>query len=77
MHIYDNLSDHIDNLISYSTLGQCRSESISPRIIACHKLKIVRFGKATVYSLDIHDLLVSKLAAGRLKDLEFVSAILK
>jgi hypothetical protein len=41
------------------------------------RLKPLRVGKVTAYCLDIHDLLVSKLSAGRLKDLEFAGAILK
>ena len=41
------------------------------------RLAPLRVGKVTAYCLEIHDLLVSKLAAGRLKDLEFAAAILK
>lgn len=41
------------------------------------RLKPLRLGNGTAYCLDIHDLLVSKLAAGRIKDLEFAGAILK
>lgn len=41
------------------------------------RLKLLRLGGVIAYCLEIHDLLVSKLAAGRLKDLEFVAALLK
>ncbi len=41
------------------------------------RLKPLRVGRITALCLDIHDLLVSKLAAGRLKDLELVGALLK
>jgi hypothetical protein len=41
------------------------------------RLKPLRFGNVTAHCLEISDLLVSKLAAGRLKDLEFVGALLK
>lgn len=36
-----------------------------------------RIGKVTAHCLEVHDLAVSKLAAGRLKDFEMVSALLK
>ena len=41
------------------------------------RLTTLRVGKIRVYALDIHDLLVSKLAAGRLKDLEFAGALFR
>jgi hypothetical protein len=41
------------------------------------RLKPLRIGRITAFCLEIHDLLVSKLAAGRLKDLELASALLK
>jgi hypothetical protein len=40
------------------------------------RLKPLRFGKVTAYCLEVHDLIISKLAAGRLKDLEFAGAML-
>jgi hypothetical protein len=36
-----------------------------------------RVGAVTALCLEVHDLVVSKLAAGRLKDLEFIGAVLK
>jgi hypothetical protein len=41
------------------------------------RAKPLRFGRITAFCLEIHDLLVSKLAAGRLKDLELAGALLK
>ena len=41
------------------------------------RLKRLRVGKVTALCLEGHDLVVSKLAAGRLKDLEFVGALLR
>lgn len=41
------------------------------------RLKHFRVGAITAFCLEIHDLLASKLAAGRLKDLELAGAILK
>ncbi len=41
------------------------------------RLKPLRVGRITAFCPEIHDLLASKLAAGRLKDLEFVGAMLK
>jgi hypothetical protein len=41
------------------------------------RLKPIRAGKATAWALDITDLIVSKLAAGRVKDLQLVGALLK
>lgn len=41
------------------------------------RLKRFRVGRITAFCLEIHDLLASKLAAGRLKDLELAGAILK
>jgi hypothetical protein len=41
------------------------------------RLTLFRVGRITAFCLDIHDLLASKLAAGRLKDLELVGALLK
>ena len=41
------------------------------------RLKPFRSGRITAFCLEIHDLLVSKLAAGRLKDLEFAGAVLR
>lgn len=41
------------------------------------RLKPFRAGRVTAFCLEVHDLLASKLAAGRLKDLELASAVLK
>lgn len=41
------------------------------------RVKHFRVGPITAFCLEIHDLLASKLAAGRLKDLELAGAILK
>jgi hypothetical protein len=41
------------------------------------RLKQFHAGRVTAFCLEVHDLLASKLAAGRLKDLEFVGALLK
>jgi len=41
------------------------------------RVKPFRVGRITAFCLEIHDLLASKLAAGRLKDLELVGAVLK
>ncbi len=41
------------------------------------RMKPFCVGRVTASCLDIHDLLASKLAAGRLKDLELVGAVLK
>jgi len=41
------------------------------------RLKPMALGSITVNCLDLYDLLVSKLAAGRLKDLELVAALLQ
>ena len=40
------------------------------------RLKPLRTGSVTALCLEVHDLAISKLAAGRLKDLEFVGALL-
>jgi hypothetical protein len=41
------------------------------------RLTPFRVGRITAFCLELHDLLASKLAAGRLKDLELVGAVLK
>jgi hypothetical protein len=41
------------------------------------RLKPLRAGTVTAFCLEVHDLVVSKLAAGRLKDLEFVGAMFR
>lgn len=41
------------------------------------RVKKLHVGRITAYCLEIHDLLASKLAAGRLKDLELTAAVLK
>ncbi|MCX6922935.1 MAG: hypothetical protein NT154_06960 [Verrucomicrobia bacterium] len=41
------------------------------------RVKPFRVGRITAQCLEIHDLLASKLAAGRLKDLELAGAVLK
>ena len=41
------------------------------------RLKRLRAGRVTALCLEANDLVVSKLAAGRLKDLEFVGALLQ
>ncbi|MCC7376519.1 MAG: hypothetical protein IT581_17805 [Verrucomicrobiales bacterium] len=41
------------------------------------RLRPLRAGKVTARCLEIHDLAISKLAAGRLRDLEFTGALLK
>ncbi len=39
------------------------------------RLKQFRVGKIKVYCLEAHDLIISKLAAGRLRDLEFTASM--
>lgn len=41
------------------------------------RLKTVALGNIRVHYLDLYDLIASKLAAGRLKDLEFVGALVQ
>lgn len=41
------------------------------------RVKQFHVGRITAFCLEIHDLLASKLAAGRLKDLELAGAVLK
>lgn len=41
------------------------------------RLRPLRIRAATALCLDVHDLLVSKLAAGRLKDFEFAGALFR
>ena len=41
------------------------------------RLKPFRVGRITAFCLEVHDMLASKLAAGRLKDLELAGALLK
>src|SRR5919197_4104195 len=41
------------------------------------RLKPLRFGAVTAWCLEVNDLVVSKLNAGRLKDYEFVNAVLR
>lgn len=41
------------------------------------RLKPLRVGRITALCLEVHDLAVSKLAAGRLKDLEFIGALFR
>jgi hypothetical protein len=41
------------------------------------RLKTVALGNIRVHYLDLYDLVASKLAAGRLKDLEFVGALVQ
>ncbi len=41
------------------------------------RLKPFRVGEVTAWCLDINDLVVSKLNAGRLKDYEFINAMLR
>jgi hypothetical protein len=41
------------------------------------RLKVLRLGNVTAYCLEIHDLILSKLAAGRLKDLELAGVLFK
>ena len=42
-----------------------------------NRVKHLHVGRITAFCLEIHDLLLSKLAAGRLKDLELAGALLK
>jgi hypothetical protein len=41
------------------------------------RLKPMRTGRVVALCLEVHDLVVSKLAAARLKDLEFIGALLR
>ena len=41
------------------------------------RLRPLRAGRITALCLQAHDLIVSKLAAGRLKDLEFIAALFR
>jgi hypothetical protein len=41
------------------------------------RLKAMHVGDITAWCLDVTDLVVSKLAAGRLKDYEFINAVLR
>jgi hypothetical protein len=54
---------------------------VAPEIVSLppgwqRRLKPLKVGKIQVLCLDLPDLVASKLAAGRLKDLEFVGALL-
>jgi Nucleotidyltransferase of unknown function (DUF6036) len=40
------------------------------------RLRAFRIGKTTAFCLEVYDLIITKLAAGRLKDLEFVGALI-
>ena len=40
-------------------------------------MKPLRCGQATAHCLGLSDLLISKIAAGRMKDREFVAVVLK
>ena len=42
-----------------------------------NRLKPLQVGDVTAWCLDVNDLVVSKLNAGRLKDYEFVNAVLR
>lgn len=42
-----------------------------------NRLRPLRVGEVTAWCLDVNDLVVSKLNAGRLKDYEFVNAVLR
>jgi hypothetical protein len=42
-----------------------------------NRLKPLRVGQMTAWCLDVNDLVVSKLNAGRLKDYEFINAVLR
>ena len=55
---------------------------VAPEIVTLppgwqRRLRPLKVGKINVLCLDLLDLVVSKLAAGRLKDLEFVGALLR
>jgi len=41
------------------------------------RLKPLRLGEVTAWCLEVHDLVVSKLNAGRIKDYEFINAVLR
>jgi len=41
------------------------------------RLKPLRVGEVTAWCLDVNDLVVAKLAAGRLEDYEFINAMLR
>jgi hypothetical protein len=41
------------------------------------RLKPLRFGAVTAFCVDVYDLAIAKLSAGRLKDLEFVASLIK
>ena len=41
------------------------------------RLKRLQVGRVRAFCLEAHDLVVSKLAAGRLKDLEFIGALVR
>ena len=41
------------------------------------RLRSLRFGRTVALCLEVHDLIISKLAAGRLKDLEFAGALMR
>lgn len=57
-------------------------DAIDPGLVVLPKdwelrLKPLRFGSVTAWCLEVNDLVVSKLAAGRLKDYEFINAMLR
>jgi uncharacterized nucleotidyltransferase DUF6036 len=58
------------------------ADVVTPEIAALplgweRRLKPLRVSRVTALCLEAHDLVVSKLAAGRLKDLEFIGALLQ
>ena len=81
-HAADQLDRELGRNSAFARKHGFYVDVVSPEIASLpegwqRRLKPLRVGRITAFCLEMHDLLASKLAAGRLKDLELAGAILK
>jgi len=76
------LKDSLGQRSPYFTEHGVYADPVEPGIVLLpagweQRLKPMQVGPVTAWCLDVNDLVVSKLNAGRLKDYEFVNAVLR
>ena len=76
------LEDALGQRSPYFTEHGVYVDAVEPGLILLpagweQRLKPLKLGEVTAWCLDVNDLVVSKLNAGRLKDYEFVNAVLR
>lgn len=78
----ENLEEQLGKSSAFAEQKGFYVDAVQPELVVLprhweSRLKPLRIAQVTAWCLEVNDLAVSKLAAGRLKDYEFVNAMLR